>query len=125
MTLDEMDKKIEFILEMQAQFETNVGKLATNLARSEANIDNLRVSVADLAGVVRESVKLSDDRFTRLDDRLSKLAEAQEAADERAARLDEKMIELAGAQKVTEERLNALINVMEQHITGPDHAARP
>jgi len=35
------------------------------------------------------------------------------------------MIELAAAQKATEERLNALINVMEQHITGPDHAARP
>jgi hypothetical protein len=104
MTLDEMDKKIEFILGMQAQFEANVGKLATNLARCETNLDNLRVSVADLAGVVRESVKLSDDRFTRL---------------------DEKMIELAGAQKATEERLNALINVMEQHITGPDHAARP
>ena len=48
MTLDEMGKKIEFILEMQAHFEANVGKLATNLARSETNIDNLRVSVADL-----------------------------------------------------------------------------
>jgi uncharacterized protein YoxC len=111
MTLDEMGKKIEFILEMQAHFEANVGKLATNLARSETNIDNLRVSVADLrvsvagvAGVVRESVKLSDDRFTRL---------------------DEKMIELAGAQKATEVRLNALINVLERHITGPDHAVRP
>ena len=139
MTLDEMDKKIEFILEMQAQFEANVGKLATNLARSEANIDHLRVSVADLAGVVRESVKLSDDRFTRLDERLTNLAEAQRAADERSARFDERMIELAtaqkateehlgelaGAQKATEERLDALINVLERHITGPDHAARP
>jgi len=139
MTLDEMDKKIEFILEMQAQFEANVGRLATNLARSEANIDNLRVSVTDLAGVVRGSVKLSDDRFTRLDDRmkdlagaqkatderLGELAGAQRAAEERSARLDERMMELAAAQKATEERLNALISVMEQHITGPDHAARP
>jgi chromosome segregation ATPase len=118
MTPEEMDKKIEFILEMQAQFEANVGnlatnltrseanidKLATNLARCEANIDNLRVSVADLAGVVRESIKISDDRFTRLDDRLSKLADAQ---------------------KTTDERLNALISVVERHITGPDHVARP
>jgi len=118
MTPDEMDKKIEFILQMQAQF-------AANLARSEANIDNFRVSVADLAGVVRESVKISDDRFTRLDDRLTKLAEAQKAADDRSSRLDERMIELAAAQKATEERFNALINVLERHITGPDHAARP
>ena len=41
MTLEEMDKKIEFILEMQAQFEANQ-------ARSEANTNNLRVSVGDL-----------------------------------------------------------------------------
>jgi len=111
MTLDEMDKKIEFILQMQVQFETNlgrletnVGNLAANLAHSEANIDNLRISVGVLAGVVRESLKMSDDRFSRL---------------------DERMMELAAAQKSTEERLNALINVLERHITGPDHAARP
>jgi len=97
MTLDEMDKKIEFILQMQTQFEAN-------LARSEANIDNLRVSVGDLAGVVRDSIKISDDRFTRLDDRLSKLADAQ---------------------KTTDDRLNALISIMERHITGPDHVSRP
>ena len=111
MTLDEMDKKIEFILQMQAQFETNLGRLETNLARCEANIDNLRTSVAVLAGVVSDSLKLSDDRFTRLDDRLT--------------RFDERMIELAAAQKATDERLNALISVLERHITGPDHAARP
>ena len=97
MTLDEMDKKIEFILQMQVQFEAN-------LARSQANIDNLRISVGDLAGVVRDSIKISDDRFTRLDDRLSKLADAQ---------------------KTTDDRLNALISVMERHITGPDHVSRP
>jgi hypothetical protein len=117
MTLEEMDKKIGFILEMQAQFEANVGRLAANLARSEANIDNLRLSVADLkvtvgdlrvsvaglAGVVGESIKLSDDRFTRFDGQMK---------------------DLVTAQKGTDERLNALINIMERHITGPDHPAR-
>ncbi len=125
MTPEEMQKKIEFILEMQAQFAANmtrseanidnlrvsvadlrvtVADLTGSVARSEANINNLRVSVADLAGVVRESIRLSDDR---------------------CARLDERMMELATAQKTTEERLNALINVVERHITGPDHAPRP
>ena len=111
MTPDELDKRIGFILQMQAQF-------AANLARSEANTDNLRISVADLAGVVRDSIKISEDRFTRLDDRLTKLAEAQTATDRIVK-------ELAKAQKTTDERLNALINVVEKHITGPDHAPRP
>jgi len=70
MTPDEMDKKIDVILEMQAQFETNIGKLESNLVRCETNIDKLRVSVVDLAGVVRESAKLSDDRSSRLDQRM-------------------------------------------------------
>jgi vacuolar-type H+-ATPase subunit D/Vma8 len=104
MTPDEMDKKIEFILDMQAQFEANLGKMAANQARSETNVDNLRVLVANLAGVVRESIKLSDDRFTRFDEKLSKLADAQ---------------------RTTDERLNALISVVERHTTGPDHLARP
>ena len=103
MTLDEMEKSIEFILQMQAKFESN-------LARSEANIDklgtsvaSLRVSMAELAGVVSESIRISDDRFTRLDDRLAKLTDAQ---------------------KTTGERLNALIDVFERHITGHSHGAR-
>ena len=146
MTPEETDKKIEFILQMQAQFQSN--------------LDNLRISVGELAGVLRDSIKLSDDRFTRLDDRivkladaqaaaegrsahfdrrmaelaeagkatdtrLAELAEAQMAADGRSARLEERMAELAEAQKATDERLNALISVVERHITGPDHAARP
>ena len=111
MTLDEMDKKIEFILGMQAQFEAN-------LARSEVNIDKLRVSVADLAGVVRDSIKLGDDRFTRLDQKMMELAAAQKTTGEH-------LRELAEAQKISDERLNALISVLERHITGPDHAARP
>jgi hypothetical protein len=96
MTPDEMDKKIEFILQMQAQFEAN-------LAQSEANTSSLRITVADLAGVVRDSIKISDDRFTRLDDRLSRLTDAQ---------------------KATDERLNVLISVVEKHLTGPDHVSR-
>jgi hypothetical protein len=111
MTPEELDKKIEFILEMQAQFaadmgrsEVNIVNLTASAAQSEANIDKLRISIADLAVVVRDSVKLSDDRFTRMDDKLAKLADAQ---------------------RTTDERLNALISLVERHITGPDHVARP
>lgn len=104
MTPDEMDKKIEFILEMQAQFEANLARSEANIDKFRVSVADLRMSVADLAGVVRDSIKLSDDRFTRL---------------------DERMMELATAQKTSDERLNALISVVERHITGPDHAPRP
>jgi septal ring factor EnvC (AmiA/AmiB activator) len=136
MTPDEMDKKIEFILEMQAQFSANMGRSEANIERCEVNIDNLTASVArsevnianltasvarseanlkalipEFAVALRESAKLSDERFSRSDERMTKL--------------DEKLARLADAQKTTDERLNALISVVERHITGPDHVARP
>jgi hypothetical protein len=108
MTPEEADKKIEFILQMQAQFESNIGKLRDSQAA-------LTASVVDIAGVLRESVRITDERFTRL-------ADAQQAADERMVRFDDRMNELAEAGKATDDRLNALINVVERHITGPDHS---
>jgi len=135
MTPKEAGKKIEFILQMQAQSEANLGKLeadvaqvTANLSRCERNIDKLRQSQATLtssgvniADILRESVRISDERFTCLDERLTALAELQGVADARLARFDERMIELVKAQKSTDERLNALISVVERHITGPDH----
>jgi len=111
MTLEEADKKIEFILQMQAQFGSNIGKLRDSQA-------TLTASVVDIAGVLRDSVRISDERFTRL-------AEAQRAADERMVRFDDRMIELAEAQKATDDRLNTLIHVVERHIIGPDHSPQP
>ncbi len=104
MTPDEMDKKIEFILQMQAQFEDNVARSEANINILRVSVSDLKVTVGDLAGVVRDSIKISDDRFSRF---------------------DERMKELVAAQKTTDERLNALISVVERHITGPDHVSRP
>ena len=118
MTLEEADKKIEFILQMQAQFESNIGKLRDSQAA-------LTASVVDIAGVLRESVRISDERFTRLDDRLARLADSQRGADERLTRLDTLMSELTEAGRATDERLNALINVVERHITRPGHGSQP
>lgn len=129
MTLEEADKKIEFILQMQAQFEAGMGKLRDSQAA-------LTVSVAEIALVLRESVRITDERFTRLadaqqsadnrmsrfDDQMTRLADSQRAADGRLIHLDSIVREIAEAGKATDERLNALIHVVERHITGPDHS---
>ena len=139
MTPDEMDKKIEFILQMQAQFETNmsqaeastnnlrgsVADLSVSVAELRGSVADLRVSVATLAGVVRDSIKISDDRFTRFDQKMLEVAEVQKATGERLRELTETQKALADAQKSTDERLNALISVTERHISGPDHSSRP
>jgi DNA anti-recombination protein RmuC len=93
MTPEEMDRKIEFILQMQARFEGNLEKMRLE---SSAADERLRESQATLAAAMI--------RITEL------MEQAQRQTDERFKRLDE--------------RLNALITVVEKHITGPDHGAR-
>ena len=95
---------------MQAQFAANLGKFETHMAHSAANLDKLTTSVADLAAILKELIRISDDRFTRLD--------------ERFARFDDQFAKLADAQKASDDRLNALFTVVERHISGHSHAAR-
>lgn len=110
MSPEEADKKIEFILQMQAQFEVNLAKLEANLNRSEANIDKLRdsqailtASVVRIAEILEQSIRHTDERFFKFDQRMAELREAQ---------------------KATDDRLNVLINIVERHVTGPDHGRK-
>jgi DNA anti-recombination protein RmuC len=90
MTPEEADKKIEFILQMQAQFEDNLERMRVEFRAAD---DRLRESQGALTGAVI--------RITEL------MEQSQKQADQRFRGLDE--------------RLNALITVVEKHITGPDH----
>ena len=107
--------KIEFILQMQAQFEANLGKIQANLGRLEANVARLETNVSQLTtNMLRcesNTDKLRDSQATLSAAmiRMTELMqESQEQADTRFKRLDE--------------RLNTLITVVERHLTSPGHA---
>jgi DNA repair ATPase RecN len=77
MTPEEMDSKIEFILQMQAQFEVNLDKMHVEFSAAD---ERLRESQATLtAAVIRitelmeQTQRQTDDRFKRLDERLNAL----------------------------------------------------
>jgi DNA anti-recombination protein RmuC len=104
MTPEEMDRKIEFILQMQARFEGNLEKMQV---RFEENLEKMRVefSAAD------ERLRDSQATLTGAVIRITELMEqAQRQTDERF--------------KGLADRLDVLITVVEKHITGPDHGAR-
>ena len=77
MTPEDAEKKIEFILQMQARFEANLEKMR---AESQAADDRLRESQATLTAAVvpitelmEQSQKQTDARFRGLDERLNAL----------------------------------------------------
>src|SRR5882762_11247326 len=96
----EIDKKIEFIIEQQAQFSADIQVMRevheadTKLLKEETKV--LKEQNRNLSEAVMTVVGL-----------VGRLAQAQE-------RTDTKLTELAEAQARTEERLNIFINVVER-----------
>ena len=99
MTDEERQRQIDFIIEQQAQLTATVGSLAGTVDKLTGTVDQLAVSLDQLTGRV--------DRLSQKVDR---------TADSVTARLA--IAELHDQQmKETDERLNALINIVERHIS--------
>jgi hypothetical protein len=92
MTSEEIEKTMAFILEQQAQLTVTVGQLSLKVDR------NAETATALLAIAEIQSAETRD-----LTESTRALAERQRESDERGRRADE--------------RLNALINIVERHIS--------
>jgi exonuclease VII small subunit len=104
----ENGNKIEFILQMQAQFEANIGRLEANVTRLEANVEQLTTNVLRNESNI-DKLRESHATLTAAMLRMTVIMqESQQQADDRFKRLDE--------------RLNALITVVERHVSGPGQA---
>ena len=99
MTEEEMQKKMEFILEQQAQFAVNIETLREAQQRTETS----------LAQVAAAQVQMARSQ-AHMNEVVAVMAEAQE-------RTDRKLAE-------TDDRLNTLINVVERHIS-EGHNGKP
>lgn len=106
MTNEEMQEKVEFILEQQARFAVKVDTLADIHANSETRLARLEESFALLV----QMAKLTDERQDAADRQITRLAE-------KVNTLVEKMEELAETQKNSDERLNTLIGIFERYIS--------
>jgi hypothetical protein len=93
MTPEEIQRTMEFLLAQQARFD----------GRLERMLDEMH-------GV---------DARLREEDR--RLRESQATLTASVLRIAELLEDVTAAQKGTDERLNALINVVEKHITGHNH----
>ncbi len=94
---DKVQKQMEFIVEQQAQFASDIGQLKDVVARL---------------------AKATLDRFDDSENTLSALINAQMKTEENVSTLAVKMVELAEAQKHTDQRLNVLIDIISDRHNG-------
>jgi len=153
MSNEEMNKKMEFIVEQQAQFVADIGEMRkvqvqdAKLLKEETNVLNQQyhklsdavITGAGLVGTLTRAQLAADDRITELtqsqahtDDRINLLVQAQTRSDESfnllaqaQTRTDESIRILTEAQGRTDERLNIFINVVERHISGNGGSQNP
>jgi ABC-type transporter Mla subunit MlaD len=106
MTREEMEKTMEFILEQQAQTTATIGRLSDRVdalsEKVERNADGIK---ALLAITEIQAAEMSDLRESTRD-----LARSIQALDGRQRESDER-------GRRADERLNALINIVERHIS--------
>jgi hypothetical protein len=107
MNNDEMNKKMEFIVEHQAKFAADIEIMREVQAGDAKLLRNLSDAVITVVGMVGNLTEAQ----ARADDRINSLADAQ-------ARTDESIKVLTTAQLRTDERLNVFINVVDRYISG-------
>jgi hypothetical protein len=104
MSEEELNKKMEFIVEQQAQFTADIQVMrevhAADTDRLKEETRQLKDAIITIVGLVGGIAQAQ----TRTDARVADLVVAQ-------TRTDEKLAELA-------ERLNVFIGVVERHIGG-------
>lgn len=105
MSNEEMNKKMEFIVEQQAKFAADVEILRELQEADARRLSNGLLSLVDIVGNLTRA-------HLETDQSLQRLTEAQAKTDERL--------------RDTDERLRILLNVVERHISGnggPHHHA--
>ena len=103
MTNDEIQKRMEFIIEQQAQFA--------------ADIQLLRETQAADSKLLKEKHNSLTEALTTVVGMIGKLSAAQERTDAQVAELADRMITLTDAQVSTDERLNMIIGMVERYFS--------
>ena len=99
----EVEKRMEFIIQQQAQFASDI----QTLREGQSHLTDALMTVVGIVGKLAEGQE-------RTDARLAELAGAQ-------ARTDARLAELAQAQARTDDRLNVLIDVVEKFVSRNGH----
>ncbi len=107
MTNEEMHRTMEFIIEQQAQFATNIQRLQEERIRDNPRLTRLE-----------ESFQLLVQLAQTTDIRLDRLESTTDTLESTTDTLESNMAALAAAQAHTDEKLSALIDIVREGRNG-------
>jgi hypothetical protein len=113
MTPEQMERAIEFLLNSQAQLTAAISELTNSVTRVEAQAESDRL---EIRGAI-ENLILANEITRKLSEDVARL-EAQNS--QRITGQSKEIAALVEQGKETDARLNALINIVERHITSTD-----
>lgn len=103
MTNEEMRRVMDFIVEMEA--------------KSSAKIDALTQAQKEAQAESEERWKRADERWTRTEEGIRTLLTIAELREREIQANTQQILSLGETTRATDGRLNALINVVERHIS--------
>lgn len=106
MSNEEWERKMEFLLNQQAQFDIEMSRLEAAQARTDETVDRAAKNISHLAGFIHEGFGLTMNLFKETDVKIEALKESIE--------------DLKESQKLTDEALRKLITGFDRHL-GEDH----
>lgn len=108
---EKLQKRVEFIIEQQAQFAANQQRVEERVTKVEDLLGRLIVVTTAGFKELTEKVSVVIDAQIRTEENVSGLAE-------KVAGLARRMTELAVSQEHTDQRLNAMIDIIHEGRNG-------
>jgi hypothetical protein len=87
MSNEEWERKMEFLLNQQAQFDADMIELKAIQARTEKTLDRASENISHLAGFIHEGFSLSVNLINENSAQINELRESQKLTDEALRKL--------------------------------------
>jgi chromosome segregation ATPase len=117
MTNEDMQRTMEFIVEQQAQFASNIQRLEEERVRDTPRLTRLEESFQLLVRLAENT----DLRLDRIESATTALESKTNVLEATTTALAVNMSALAAAQTHADERLTALIDIVREERNGTSH----
>lgn len=96
MSNEEWDRKVEFLLNQQAQFDVDMRRLEAAQEETGKKLDRAAENISHLAGFIHEGFGLVMNMFKETDAEIRELKESQKLTDEKLRKFITKVDRLTG-----------------------------